>query len=129
MDASYKNYGGRGITIAPEWEDFQVFFHHLKTLLDPNAEDIPEGLTVDRKDNDKGYIPGNIRLVPMAVQALNRRSNRVVTINGVTRCLKEWLNILHIPIQTVMSRVQRGLSYEEALQHPKNAKIKKRKPT
>ena len=45
----YRNYGGRGITIDPRWDDFLVFLQDMGPR--------PEGTTLGRKDNDRGYFP------------------------------------------------------------------------
>lgn len=44
-------YVGRGIDMDPRWRDFRVF------LSDMGAR--PEGMTLERRDNDKGYWPDN----------------------------------------------------------------------
>lgn len=50
----YHRYGGRGITIAPEWQDFAVFREWWAL-----ANGFRPGLTIDRKLNDGNYEPGN----------------------------------------------------------------------
>lgn len=66
----WKDYGGRGITVHGPWvEDPYLFVQHLTTL---EGHDDPDTL-VDRKDNDKGYVPGNLRFVTRAASNKNRR--------------------------------------------------------
>lgn len=72
---AYASYGGRGITICPEWSDYQNFkAWAVEEGYDPDA---PYGkITLDRIDCDKGYSPDNCRWVDMKTQADNRRSGR-----------------------------------------------------
>ena len=74
----YPLYGGRGIDICAEWNDYQNFKRWaISTGYDPSA---PRGsCTLDRIDCDKGYSPDNCRWVNMKIQASNRRSGRSST--------------------------------------------------
>jgi hypothetical protein len=74
-DRFYPDYGGRGITVCPEWDDFQAFYDFaINNGYDPEA---PFGeSTLDRIDNSKGYSPSNCRFTTLAVQANNRRKRR-----------------------------------------------------
>lgn len=75
----YQWYGARGIDIYPEWlEDVQVFKDWIIANIGPR----PDGLTLDRIDNDKGYEPGNLRWASMQDQALNRRQGIQPTNTG-----------------------------------------------
>jgi len=100
-DKRYKNYGARGISVHPLWvNDFAAFASHMG----------PRGsaLTVERIDNDKGYEPGNVRWATHTEQARNRTSNHMHTIDGVTKCLAEWCEVLNEPWTTVKKRVAAG---------------------
>jgi transcription elongation factor Elf1 len=71
--ASFKHYGGRGISICDEWlKDSNLF---CEWALSNGYKD---DLTIDRIDNDKGYSPDNCRWVTYAV---NTRNTRVVKMS------------------------------------------------
>jgi hypothetical protein len=61
----WADYGGRGITVDSRWYRFENF---LADMGEP-----PPDLTLDRKDNDKGYSKGNCRWATYAQQMNNRR--------------------------------------------------------
>lgn len=61
----YKNYGGRGIKVCGRWHSFENFYADMG--------DCPEGLTLERKDNDGNYEPGNCRWATWKEQGKNKR--------------------------------------------------------
>ena len=75
-DKNYDRYGGRGITVCPEWRnDFQKFYEWaMANGYDDNAA--AGRCTIDRIDNDKGYGPDNCRWVDMKTQNKNKSNSR-----------------------------------------------------
>ena len=72
----YHNYGGRGITSYPDWEDFAVFLSWAEGAGWKN------GLEIDRIDVNAGYSPDNCRFVTRKINARNLRTTKWVTYNG-----------------------------------------------
>lgn len=112
---SYERYGGKGITICPEWLDsFECFYKWAV------GHGYSDDLTLDRIENDKGYSPDNCRWATFKTQRQNSSNLHLVTHCGVTLPLDEWSRRVGINPKTVRDRLKRGWSYERALTVPVN---------
>lgn len=124
-DASYKDYGGRGICLCEEWHDYEKFHEWaMNNGYDPDA---PRGTcTIDRINPNGHYEPSNCRWASTTVQQRNKRNNHYLTYKGQTHPVTEWADILGIDKGTLESRVNRyGWSIERAFMTPvrKNNRI------
>lgn len=109
-DEAYKDYGGRGITVCPEWqESFEAFRDWAL------ANGYRDDLSIDRKDNDGNYCPENCRWATQKIQGNNQRSNRLCEYNGKTMTLKQWAEEAGINYKTLHTRMSRGWTLERAL--------------
>ncbi|MDR0441837.1 MAG: hypothetical protein LBH44_00345 [Treponema sp.] len=66
----YPHYGGRGIVMCQEWDDFQNFYNWAL------SSDYKEGLSIDRIDNDGNYCPENCQWMTVSENA-SKGSRRV----------------------------------------------------
>ena len=111
-NSGYHKYGGRGIRVCEEWKANKLAFFEWAF-----ANGYAENLTIDRKDNSKGYSPENCRWITYQEQNNNRRSNRYEMIDGETHTVAEWSRISGIAQTTIGDRLRRGW-------HPKDAVFK-----
>lgn len=107
---AYKNYGGRGIDICKEWKnDFRIF---NKWALDNGYE---LGLTIERKNNDKGYCPINCCWIPRKEQNLNKRNSFKITYKNETNNLMEWSRKTGLSSRAIKYRIENGWPIENVL--------------
>ena len=97
---AYASYGGRGISVCPEWYDYRVFRKWAE------ASGYTESLSIDRVDNDAGYCPSNCRWATAKEQQNNRRCNVYIEHQGRRQTLTQWAEELGMSRQRVRKMLQ-----------------------
>ena|SRR6266850_5953075 len=103
-------YFDRNIGVCERWKVFLNFFEDMGPR--------PEGMSLDRTNNSLGYFKENCRWATPTQQNRNRRSGRLITLNGETHLLIEWTEKLHLDKHTILRRIASGWSLEKALTTP-----------
>ena len=120
--SAYVNYGGKGISVCNEWQDFERFY------LWAISNGYQPGLTIERKDNSKGYYPDNCTFATRAEQNRNTtRTHRIVYENGVFTAA-EAAKIAGVSRSTVAKWARTGKvsTLTEVLEKAKNIKVQRR---
>ncbi len=106
---AYDRYGARGINVCEKWQTFEGFYEDMG--------DKPDGMSLERKDNDGDYCPENVVWATAKQQANNTRGNRVLEYCGRKQTMTQWAEEFGLKPQTVWARlVTRGWSVEKALE-------------
>lgn len=113
---NYKSYGGRGIKICKEWLEFPAF---CKWALENGYSD---NLTLDRKDNDKGYSADNCRWATKKEQSNNTSKNTIYEYDGESHTLSEWSDIYNVNYDTIVTRYSKGKRGKELFEPSKKMK-------
>jgi hypothetical protein len=114
-NASFKNYGGRGVAICADWESsFTAFFSWAM------ANGWKRGLHLDRIDTNGNYEPGNCRFISQAENNRNRRNTRMTaeTISAVYSASGSHADVSRkfgIPY-TIVAKIRRGQTYTNITQ-------------
>lgn len=109
---AFPNYGGRGIQICADWNDFGTF---KEWALSAGYQ---QGLSLERINNDGPYAPGNCRWASMLEQAQNTRRTRLVTVAGKTQSVRQWAREMGLAPSTPYYRVKVGWPIELAVSTP-----------
>ncbi|RWO34731.1 MAG: hypothetical protein EOS10_00040 [Mesorhizobium sp.] len=104
---AWSDYGGRGIAICERWDSFAAFVEDMG--------DLPAGMTLERKDNEKGYEPGNCEWADRKTQQRNRRGAVYVMIDGDRYRAIELAEKAGVKLDTIKERAARGLGYAEVV--------------
>lgn len=114
----FHNYGGRGITVCPEWlHDFDKFLEDMGPR--------PEGCTIDRIDNNQGYSKANCRWATDIEQHNNTSRNVYYPFNGEQKTIAEISALVGIGVTVIRKRIhQYGWDIESATNKPVRPKKK-----
>ena len=105
----FPDYGGRGITMCPEWaKSFKAFLAAMGPR--PSLDH-----SIDREDTNGNYEPGNCRWATKVEQAENRRFCIRVEWEGRETTAAEVARLTGIPYMTLRDRMTRGMPIEQAV--------------
>jgi hypothetical protein len=105
----FDQYGQRGIGMAALWrEDFAAFAVYVESVLGTR----PKGCSLDRIDNDRGYLPGNLRWATPTEQSSNTSRNVWVSFGGQRMILEEFSRLIGKSPSGVGRQLRRGWSAE-----------------
>ncbi|MGE0584134.1 MAG: hypothetical protein AB7O39_03265 [Flavobacteriaceae bacterium] len=108
----YPRYGGRGITVAPEWKcDFEKFLSDMGPR--------PDGMSIDRIDVNGNYEPGNCRWATDTEQARNRRNSCLISAFGMEMNLHDLCDLIDGDAAAIYRRIHTlGWAHERAITTP-----------
>ena len=114
-DKKYPHNGRPGIKVCPEWDNnedgFLNFYHWaINAGWKPNC-----GLSIDRRNVDKGYFPENCRWADNELQGSNQTSNRYIQYNCWVFSMNIWAKIAEIDYYKFYNRFRKGWDFERAI--------------
>ena len=110
---AFKHYRKRGITVCDHWRDYLNF--------KADMGERPEGLTLDRINNDGNYEPGNCRWATRQEQANNRITNLWFDYKGKAYTLADLARETGVSKETLRHRLVRNSkqwTVEDAINTP-----------
>lgn len=111
-DKFYYCYGGRGITVCEEWQEFKPFYDWAM------AHGYRDNLTIERISPNGNYEPSNCKWATKKEQANNTRRNHYIIYNGEKRSMAEWAKLKKLTYSKLQHRIQRGWNIDTALETP-----------
>lgn len=113
-NCEYKNYGGRGISYDPKWEDFLGFYCDMYVDYSIHSEIHGETRTsIDRIDPNKNYCKENCTWATPLEQSNNQRRNLLLTIDNQTKTFAEWCRYYNKPYGVTLKKYHKGFPIED----------------
>ncbi len=104
----YPDYGGRGVFVCEQWQGEKGFETFLRDMKEPEP-----GLTLERRENNKGYSPENCYWTTRKAQNRNKRNNVFIEIGGEKRLLVALVEESGLGEATVRRRIKMGWAVED----------------
>ena len=110
--ARFQNYGGRGISVCERWStSFPNFLADMGER--PSAKH-----SLERLNNDGNYELSNVVWALPAQQRRNRPDVRMLELDGVRMCLRDWSRKYGVNRSTLARRLNTGWDLRRALTEP-----------
>lgn len=103
----HQDYSCRGITYDQRWDSFENFLADMG--------EAPDGMSIDRINNDGNYCKENCRWATREQQANNTRANIFIEWNGIRQTRSQWEKEFGMKPTTLRSRLRNGWSMERAM--------------
>lgn len=112
-NASFHNYGGRGIRVCERWSDFLNFVADM-------GHPPSKAHSLDRIDVNGNYEPSNCRWATAKEQCRNTRDTVYLTAFGETRTAADWAEDSRCSVSRdrIYARLALGWSHEDAIAMP-----------
>lgn len=103
-DTGYKYYGGKGIKLCDEWNDYIKFAEWAK------ANGYNDTLTIERIDSNGDYCPDNCTWATRKEQVRNRNISHFVTYKGQKMLLLDLAEMTNISYTTLLRHLRKDTS-------------------
>lgn len=110
----YKHYGARGIKVCEQWHNPINYINDLKEK--------PDGMELDRIDNNGNYSPENTRWVTHQENINNRRNTIMITYLGDTYSIQYWAKYFKMRVNLIRDRIAWGWNLNDVFNLPLNAR-------